>query len=560
MKPEDKIEKLIGKLQDRTSTELDERTLKDVFSVLEKSTKTQPALKQPNIWRIIKRRPIAKFAAVAVIIIAILIGISQFGDSVDLTTVAWGQIQETMKELPYIHIITKTYSKGNESISQSWINFNEKKVFSIYPGDHLWCWDHNKEREYFYSPNTKKLTICYMREGEASKIDSAYGLIDTIIDKMKKEEAAVSYKKSKLNGEDVIIAEISKKYPDGNMSFNNTVVKQQNFKLIVNQKTNLITEGQLDHLDLNDAVISHAELKINYPQKGPKNIYDIGVPKEASIFYSTKTVIHIEKELVGPATHVFPDGSIVRLEKGAKVGLYRFYDREQVGRRGLEHIAGEIEVNVAEGKGEFVVATSFGVVKALGTIFKMDLITINSTEVLTVKVKEGSIEVSNPQGSSVIKTNQGVTVERDKAPYDFTQDKNLPPRLIERIQSMLEAMEAGDGKAWIANFNIKALYDLAKGNIKFSDHRDWFSGMSEQNAEDFVQAFSDVKSQEEIYEIFGSDVNLRGPRNIYIGSVTLADDGKHATARCVRERGEKQYTIYTPQWTYFDGDWWQTDD
>ena len=69
MKPEDKIEKLIGKLQDRTSTELDERTLKDVFSVLEKSTKTQPALKQPNIWRIIKRRPIAKFAAVAVIII-----------------------------------------------------------------------------------------------------------------------------------------------------------------------------------------------------------------------------------------------------------------------------------------------------------------------------------------------------------------------------------------------------------------------------------------------------------------------------------------------------------
>ncbi len=48
-----------------------------------KSKHSKPGSAQPNIWRIIMKSKITKFAAAAVIIIAILIGINQFGGSID---------------------------------------------------------------------------------------------------------------------------------------------------------------------------------------------------------------------------------------------------------------------------------------------------------------------------------------------------------------------------------------------------------------------------------------------------------------------------------------------
>jgi len=249
------------------------------------------------------------------------------------------------------------------------------------------------------------------------------------------------------------------------------------------------------------------------------------------------------------------DGSTVELGLEAKIGLKG--DRQS---RGFEHIAGKIEVTVAKGDKPFIVETTLGEVEALGTVFAMDLVKVDSVEALAVDVMEGSVKVSNNKGSRIIKANHGVSVEENKAPYDFRQDESLPPRLIERIQSMLNALEAGDARAWACNFNINAMYDLVKGKIAFSEHRDWFSGMSEGDAERVIQMCQDVESPEGLLEILLSGVNISEPKKAYVRSVKMEADGRHAIADCVEVKGQRQYVITTPQWTYFQGDWWQTDD
>jgi hypothetical protein len=266
-----------------------------------------------------------------------------------------------------------------------------------------------------------------------------------------------------------------------------------------------------------------------------------------------QTAKSVAAELHGPLTHRFPDGSQVELAEGAKIRLY-----DSTNRRGFEHVTGEIEVFVTKGDNEFVITSVFGAVKALGTAFKMDIVRVDSTDLLAVKVEEGVVEVSNAKGSKIIRENQRLTVEKDKAPYDFQQDKNLPPRLIERIQTMLDAVEKSDKKAWLANFNINALYDLAKGKIKYEQHSDWFSGMSPDDAKNFRQALADVNSPEQIKEIMLADIKFDGVCKLYVLSVTLDEDGKHAKAVCVKKLG--QTVGFTPQWTFFDDDWWQTDD
>ena len=260
----------------------------------------------------------------------------------------------------------------------------------------------------------------------------------------------------------------------------------------------------------------------------------------------------VATELHGPEIHRFPDGFEVKLSEGAKIRLCDSTDR-----RGFEHIAGEVEVVVKKGDKEFVITSAFGTVKALGTAFKMDIFRVDSTNLLAVNVEEGIIEVSNAKGSKIIREKQRLTVEEDKAPYDFGQDENLPPRLVERIQTMLDAMEKGDKPAWLANFNINAFYDLAKGKVEYEQHPDWFSGMSPDDANRFRQALANVNSPEEIKEIMLVDISDNSYK-LYVRSVTLDKDGKHATAICVKKQG--QAIGFTPQWTFFDDDWWQTDD
>lgn len=262
--------------------------------------------------------------------------------------------------------------------------------------------------------------------------------------------------------------------------------------------------------------------------------------------------------LVGTGIHRLSDGSKVKLTNGAKVQLY---DNDE--KRGFHHIAGQIEVHVAKGKGEFIIETPHGNARALGTVFTMDLIDDvpqNSNErlqMLALEVEEGTVELSNDKGSLLVNENQAAILEKDQAPYDFSQDKNLPPRVIERIQAMLDAFQAQDPAAWTSNFNLKAIYDLAHGNIADYTQHPWFSQMVASDVENLKNNLANVE-MDQLRKMMIEDVNLKGTKSMYIRSIELSEDGKIVKAQCVKKTSGLLSTI--PKWTYFDGDWWQTDD
>ena len=106
MRPTEKIKKLFVKSNVTVSSELDDKIINDAFQVLEKSIKTKSAEPEPNIWRIIMKSRITKIAAAAVIIIAVLIGISHFSDSVDIAGKAYGitDVPELYSSANTIHI------------------------------------------------------------------------------------------------------------------------------------------------------------------------------------------------------------------------------------------------------------------------------------------------------------------------------------------------------------------------------------------------------------------------------------------------------------------------
>ncbi len=262
--------------------------------------------------------------------------------------------------------------------------------------------------------------------------------------------------------------------------------------------------------------------------------------------------------LTGPMTHTFADGSAVRLAQGANIRTYG-----EAGKRGFEHLAGQIDVTVAKGLGEFIVTTPHGEVKALGTQFTMELVdgvaanTKEEVKLLTVEVQEGSVEVRNTKGVKTLKATQDIVVPMDSAPYDFNQDEALPAALRDRIQAMSDAFAAGDPAAWAANFNIDYLFKLIKGQVEYDPI---LFGGSAADAKRLQENLGTVKDVEELSEQFLGGINITGPVNVYVRAVVLNEAGDHAKAECVSRKSANTMTITSPQWHYFDGGWWQIDD
>ena len=96
MKSENDIEQLVKNTRVKTSPPIDEQILAAAQAALENSA---PA--KPNIWKAVMKSPITKLAAAAVILIAVLIGINQFGGSLDGASVALADVAKKIEQIKH---------------------------------------------------------------------------------------------------------------------------------------------------------------------------------------------------------------------------------------------------------------------------------------------------------------------------------------------------------------------------------------------------------------------------------------------------------------------------
>jgi len=120
MRPTEDIKRLIKKLHNTTSAQMDERVLTDVLRALEESEK-KSAQTRPNIRRIIMKSPITKLAAAAVIIVGVLLSVT-FWDKTTPTAYALGQTVEASHSVRYLHVRNSFASQ--EGPMEFWVKFD----------------------------------------------------------------------------------------------------------------------------------------------------------------------------------------------------------------------------------------------------------------------------------------------------------------------------------------------------------------------------------------------------------------------------------------------------
>ena len=97
MRPAENIEKLINRLRVEPRAEMSKRNLDDALAAHKKVIDSVSS--RSTIWRTIMKSKVSKIAAAALIIIAVLIGIHQFSGSIDVASVAWGNVAEKVENI-----------------------------------------------------------------------------------------------------------------------------------------------------------------------------------------------------------------------------------------------------------------------------------------------------------------------------------------------------------------------------------------------------------------------------------------------------------------------------
>jgi hypothetical protein len=156
MKPADDIKKFFKNAAIDTNAKMDEIVLNKVITTHEKTTNTNSATTKPSIRRIIMKSPITKIAAAVVIIIAVSIGVNQFGGSV--TSVAWADVTERFESVPFFNLTIYVGDDSSQEAKKIQIWKSEDSRVRAYDGNVTICAD-LKNRKGKMTASTRNFTV-----------------------------------------------------------------------------------------------------------------------------------------------------------------------------------------------------------------------------------------------------------------------------------------------------------------------------------------------------------------------------------------------------------------
>ncbi|MHC4395477.1 MAG: hypothetical protein ACYS1A_07450 [Planctomycetota bacterium] len=279
MKPADEIKKFFKNASLSTNPEIDQTVLDKVLNACEKTTNIKSAAGGSNIWRMILNSRISKFAAAAVIIIAVIVGISQLGGSVSAANVAFAGVIEDVSNTPWLHLTLHVNRAEDDYDYECWFSIKR----GIFAGrlDSIIVWrNYFDHQERIYVPATNKLYIRYFKKDLSQEDQPVLNYLKMLFSKEIANDATIIKRVKDFEGEQMNEFKLMKK-EDGVTTY---------FRLLTDPDTNILKSLEAEVKNANAERILYLEGQGNYLYKGPSNIYDLGVPTNTDILNQSPTL------------------------------------------------------------------------------------------------------------------------------------------------------------------------------------------------------------------------------------------------------------------------------
>jgi len=223
-----------------------------------------------HLWSAVVNSKMAKLAAAAVIIIAILIGINHLGGSIDGATVAFAQIKENMEKMAWMHV---TVEGAGEKL-EAWFSFERRVMVSKRVPGEIRYHDGLKQTVQIYDPVANTITVSYTTaDALAGMGRSALDFPKSILKLFDEAGQKIIQETGKYEGKDSKIYKMSGFFGGMDMRVEMIVDIDKNVLLFINQKA----------FDETGTLKIEANGYFDYPENGPNDIYQAGAPPDAQV-------------------------------------------------------------------------------------------------------------------------------------------------------------------------------------------------------------------------------------------------------------------------------------
>jgi hypothetical protein len=271
------LEALLEHTEHIRESSVDEQTCESAKQAILRTVEQEKTKQQTSgtyihpelIWRTIMNSRTIKFAAAAVIIITAAIIL--YNSSIDLAGTTYAQMRENIRKMPWVHIITQGVYEGKEVEMEQWFSDEESIIALKKPGGELGFSDYKNGRRYIYDPNTRVISLSFIEPSEYPKnaIPLQNG-IDSMLSMLIRQQADIVHRSGRFQGEKVEIYDVE--YKVGKITINGRINVDPRSRLPIScEYVSIDDEG-------NQAT---AWMRFEFPEKGPRNIYDIGAPDSA---------------------------------------------------------------------------------------------------------------------------------------------------------------------------------------------------------------------------------------------------------------------------------------
>ena len=238
---------------------------------------------------------IRKLAAAAVIVTAVVGGIYMLEST--STSVALGQVKAAMEKVKWMRVA----SEGSDSEMR--LGF-EAKILIVKESDGAITYtDFGQRQDFQYRPDTQTITVSKIPhqvyelgpKGPLGMLESPLGFLDDLRQVVEADGGQIAKSRGEYEGIKVAIWEFSHKASEySSIDVNDKIVQvpqeeygDETITVFIDTKQHLPL-GVTTKFVKDGTLLRETHTKLEYPETGPKDIYDLGVPKSATIVERTQ--------------------------------------------------------------------------------------------------------------------------------------------------------------------------------------------------------------------------------------------------------------------------------
>ena len=224
-------------------------------------------------WRAIATSSISKLVA-AIIIIGMLLTITHFIASVGGSASALARTLEKMKQSAWVYSVCEMDSPRGKSVWQTWKSFEPHIHITKRQDGTIRYTDYSKKVEYQYNPNSNVVTVSF-RTGHYLLPDpnGPFETISRVIQSAKDGNAKMTRQMTSVDGAEAEVIRIV---------YDNDAQKDS-IVMVRDVERNMLTRMETTGTSEVKGKTYTSVTTFDYPEDGPKDIYALGVSKEAKV-------------------------------------------------------------------------------------------------------------------------------------------------------------------------------------------------------------------------------------------------------------------------------------